>query len=130
MSLSRLLALFGHRDQKGLNSYLGSANLFLQPCSVGNTASMLSKMLIILFWKVFKPDFSKMRQRSPLRNFMMSLAKKQAPIQVSAVWSSFARMSLAVAGRCRFHIPRMRPSTCTVPTALSGKLPFHPRPSL
>ena len=23
---------------------------------------MLSKMLIILFWKVFKPDFSKMRQ--------------------------------------------------------------------
>ncbi|KXO17398.1 hypothetical protein HMPREF3218_0202217 [Prevotella bivia] len=56
---------------------------------------MLSKMLIILFWKVFKPDFSKMRQRSPLRNFIMFLAKKQAPIQVSAAWSSFARMPLA-----------------------------------
>ena|GEM_PF-5888004 len=30
---------------------------FTQPCGVGNTASMLSKMLIILFRKVFKPDF-------------------------------------------------------------------------
>lgn len=29
MSLSRLLALFGHRDQKGLNSYLRDCNISL-----------------------------------------------------------------------------------------------------
>lgn len=36
-----------------------------------------------------------MRQRSPLRNFITFLAKKQAPIHVPAVSSRFALMSFA-----------------------------------
>ena len=52
-------------------------------------------MLIILFLRDFMPDFAKKRQKSPLRNFITFLAKKQAPIHVSAVLSSFARMSFA-----------------------------------
>ena len=31
MSLSRLLALFDHRDQKGLNSYLRDCNILIIP---------------------------------------------------------------------------------------------------
>ena len=53
---------------------------------------------IILLLRASKPDFAKMRQRSPLRNFITFLAKKQAPIHVSAVSSSFARMSFALDG--------------------------------
>ena len=49
----------------------------------------------ILLLKAFRPNFAKMRQRSPLRNFITFLAKKQAPIHVSAVSSSFALMSFA-----------------------------------
>ncbi len=54
-----------------------------------------SNLTIILFLKSLDPVFSKKKQRSPLRNFIIFLAKKQAPIQVSAVSFSFARMSLA-----------------------------------
>ena len=50
---------------------------------------------IILLLSASRPDFAKMRQRNPLRNFLTFLAKKQAPIHVSAVSSSFARMSFA-----------------------------------
>lgn len=59
------------------------------------TSTGLSMVSIILFLRAFKPHFAKMRQRSPLRNFITFLAKKQAPIHVSAVSSSLALMSFA-----------------------------------
>ena len=59
-----------------------------------NPASPLN-LTIILFLKSLDPVFQKKKQRSPLRNFIMFLAKKQAPIHVSAVSFSFARMSFA-----------------------------------
>ena len=47
---------------------------------------MLSMVLRTLFLRVSKPVFAKTRQRIPLRNFIAFLAKKQAPIHVSAVF--------------------------------------------
>ena len=43
-------------------------------------------VLRTLFLRVSKPVFAKTRQRIPLRNFIAFLAKKQAPIHVSAVF--------------------------------------------
>ena len=43
-------------------------------------------VLRTLFLRVSKPVFAKTRQRIPLRNFIGFLAKKQAPIHVSAVF--------------------------------------------
>ena len=64
-------------------------------CGEGKTPTKSSMVLRILFLRVSKPVFAKTRQRTPLRNFITFLAKKQAPIHVSAVLSSFARMSFA-----------------------------------
>ena len=65
----------------------------MQVRGIEKTPASPSNLTIILFLKSLDPVFSKKKQRSPLRNFMIFLAKKQAPIKVSAVWSSFARMS-------------------------------------
>gem|GEM_PF-2681315 len=67
----------------------------MQARGMAKTPESPSNLTIILFLKSLDPVFSKKKQRSPLRNFIMFLAKKQAPIHVSAVSFSFARMSFA-----------------------------------
>ena len=56
-------------------------------CGEVKTPTRLSMVLRTLFLRVSKPVFAKTRQRSPHGNFFVSfLAKKQAPIHVSAVF--------------------------------------------
>ena len=70
----------------------------------------------ILLLKAFRHNYAKMRQRSPLRNFITFLAKKQAPIHVSAVSSSFALMSFA--RQTLLEVPNVASTSFLSPMAL------------
>ena len=79
----------------------------------------------ILLLKAFRPNFAKMRQRSPLRNFITFLAKKQAPIHVSAVSSSFALCRLPGKPFWRFRMWPPPRSSRRWPSSCLDKIPVR-----